>query len=251
MLCDKYAKNKGVKRKMGILNEDMVKMKIDNLIVEASAKDNERTGVHASGVITDSGFCYRKEVMGVYFSKNKIMYAARTLRVFLEGWYIHKKYQDLFVASGIADHVEQQHKKGGKLDLFFTPDAVINMFRNKYVVEIKSMNTFQFAKLKSPPKAAVVQCIFYMHYLGLKKGIVLIEDKNTQDFKVFMVDYNYDLIEKYVKRMEKIIEFSEYFKKNNVLPKRICANKDNSYAKRCFVKDACFCSKGKRDKYLL
>jgi len=60
----------------------------------------------------------------------------------------------------------------------------------EYLIEIKSMNTFQFKKLREPTPGHLVQFNLYMLMSGCKEGIFIYEDKNTQDTKMFKVSYN-------------------------------------------------------------
>lgn len=63
-----------------------------------------------------------------------------------------------------------------------------------YLLEIKSITTFKFKPLVRPEKDHIKQFSFYMFLDGTKKGIILYEDKNDQNYKTFFHKYNSDNI---------------------------------------------------------
>jgi len=227
---------------MGGTKELFIINKLERLFdVEFDRED--RIGLHASNILaSEKDFCYRELVLSFYYKKNKTELPSNLKRIFLEGTYIHRKWQNLFVKAGIATAIEKQHHIE-EFDCYMTPDAEIRIGKTEYIVEIKSMNTFAFKHATTHPKGAK-QCKFYMHYKGKTHGIVLMEDKNNQDIKIQLIEYNPDDgdedIKGYVKRLENIKKYRKIFEKESKVPKRICKSSDCKRAIGCPMRDACF-----------
>lgn len=206
--------------------------------IDNKTREN-RKGMHGSGIIvSDKDFCHREQVISFFYKGIERDIPDDLRRIFLEGNSIHEKWQKLFVKAGIDYAIEQRgHSKDW--ELLFTPDAKIKLNGIKYVVEIKSVNTYQFQNMKSHPSAEK-QLQVYMHFECIPDGFVLCEDKNTQKIKVF--DYRYDPLKAkpYVERLLQVKEQKDIFEKTGKLPKRICEDENCKRAKNCSYREACF-----------
>lgn len=213
-------------------------------------KSGERTGLHGSGIIVPKGeFCYREQVMNINFrASNHRTLPVNVLRIFLNGWHVHIKWQQLFVDEGVADCVEKTHFVKD-LNLYFTPDAIITLSNIRYIVEIKSMNSNQFKTLNTPPLNAVRQSQLYMHYSGVPRAIVLVENKDSNAFKNWVIDYDPSLARTYVVRLQNIKFLNNKFKKTGKLPAKTCDFEDCKRAQSCPHQKTCFASRKKRDEY--
>lgn len=199
----------------------------------------DRTGMHGSGIIaSDDAFCYREQVLSFYFKQFEKQIPPSLKRIFLEGWSIHEKWQMLFKKSGIAYGIEQRGYSES-WQLLFTPDAIVKINGKKYIVEIKSVNTYQFKNMKSHPSAEK-QLQLYMHFCGIPRGFVLCEDKNIQEIKCFYYEYDPQKAAPFVDRMLKVIKYKERYEKTGKLPKRKCNNENCKRAQSCNYYDACF-----------
>jgi hypothetical protein len=134
--------------------------------------------------------------------------------------------------------------------LHFTPDAILEYASQQYVVEIKgyraemksdkddSSSTIweRLDETKDPPRSAWHQCNLYMHILGIQRGIILVENKNTQQYKVWCIEVDISLAREYLDRM--------YAVKGAVLSKRIperaCTSATDRRAEKCPMKALCF-----------
>ena len=83
-------------------------------------------------------------------------------------------------------------------------DAIVTMGGEIYVLEIKSMNNGFFKNLNQPNKAQNRQIQLYMHYFNIDKGIVLVENKDTQELKEFIVLKNEEEIAKVFSEFEEL-----------------------------------------------
>jgi CRISPR/Cas system-associated exonuclease Cas4 (RecB family) len=72
-------------------------------------------------------------------------------------------------------------------------DAILCMDNENYVLDIKSINSMLFRKLEVPKEENVYQVQLYMHFFGIKKGILLYVDKDQQNLKEFFLDYDESL----------------------------------------------------------
>lgn len=223
------------------------KPKIDEelefLRIKRGNDDKERYGLHASAIITsDNEFCYREQVLSLFFKQAQGENVPIGLkRIFAEGDAIHEKWQRLFLRGGLCtpkDLDRSRFKK--KYDLSYTPDASpITIGKKEYVVEIKSMNTFQFSKAKTHP-SGVKQLKFYMWLTGIHQGLVLMDDKNTQNFKIVLVTLDEADVEPYIERLEKIQMYKQRFKTKKKMVKGICDHSKCKRALGCNMRDACF-----------
>jgi CRISPR-associated protein Cas4 len=146
--------------------------------------------------ISDAGKCQR----ALYFQfKNAPRQepSPRILRVFDEGDYVHMRLMSVLFSLGI---VRASEVKIPPIELIHgRADAIIEQEKELYVVEIKSSSGFKFRTLKKPQSDHVKQIQLYMHYFNIPHGIVLYENKDTQDLKEFAVSYDPPLIQKLLK----------------------------------------------------
>jgi CRISPR/Cas system-associated exonuclease Cas4 (RecB family) len=219
----------------------MLERKLNALFRIPRDNAEERKGLHASAIIvSDSAFCIREQVLSLFYKRNEEENISDgLLRIFAEGNSIHEKWQSMFKRAGIARAIEDRGYSK-MFDLYMTPDAVVEINNKLYVVEIKSANTYSYKSMKDSHPAGTKQLQLYMHFLCIPRGFVLVEDKNTQEFKIFPVRYEPGQAAPYVKRLYEINEAKENFLKNNTLPKRICKSIGCTRASRCAMSNACF-----------
>ena len=236
---------KGIKSAMMDEKKDietlLIERKLNSLFKIPKHNAEERKGLHASAVITsDSVFCIREQILSLFYKRNQEdSISEGLLRIFEEGNCIHEKWQSMFERAGIARGIEDRgHSK--IFDLYMTPDAIIELNGKLYVVEIKSANTYSYKAMKSGHPSGTHQLQLYMHFLCIPRGFVLVEDKNTQEFKIFPVRYEPGHASKFVQRLYDINEAKEKYMMDNTLPQKICNSVDCSRASRCAMSKACF-----------
>ena len=139
----------------------------------------------------------------------------------------------------------------------YTPDVVClipEFFEGKMVGEIKSVNMFQFDRMTKHP-SAWKQCQWYMHLCIKKekekgtwngvdytKGFVLNDNKNTQDFKIEVYDYDPTQIEPFIDRADSIMFYYDKVFSEGKMVKRPSDAKSSS-SKRCStcaMREACW-----------
>ena len=229
------------------MNESLIHLYFSNFFKTWAESQPLRHGFHASSFIIDrESFCYRAQVLQCFFKQNGQQLSAKTLAIYLEGKVIHQKWQDLFSLAGILESAEKAifYDRYG---IYFTPDAIIKMLNKRFIVEIKSMREKYFLHLKKAPSGAVKQLQFYMHLLAIHDGIVLIENKNTQDFMIFLEEYNPECVKEPLRRLYVASQYLDNFEHSDALVEGNCKSQEASLAKTCSARVACFATNEERE----
>ena len=165
----------------------MLKELIDKFYLE---QQKNKSQLHF--YVTDAGKCPR----AIFFKfKNAPGEKAdpRILRIFEHGEYLHRNIFNILyrLRIGVVTEVKipEQEIISGRAD------AILCLDGENYVLDIKSMNSMVFRKLSSPKEENVCQIQLYLHYFKIKKGILLYIDKDQQEIKEFIVQYDGPLVE--------------------------------------------------------
>lgn len=207
----------------------------------------ERVGLHASSLITgEKEFCIRAQVLSLMYKQLQGEQIQPGLkRIFEEGNSVHEKWQRLFIRAEYSNpdllDVTQFNKK---YRISFTPDAICTIaefYDGQMVGEIKSVNTYQFQKMERHP-SAYKQLQWYMFLTEIHKGFVLCEDKNNQDFKIEVYDYDSKIVAPFIERAE-AVKF--YYKRVHQEGKMVSRPKDCNEPNckrcdKCAMHDACW-----------
>lgn len=217
------------------------------LVMTRGLESQERVGLHASNMlVSDSAFCMRSQVLSlVYRQLQGEQVKVGLMRIFEEGNSIHEKWQRMFIRAGWSKPTDLDRTRYSEdYMMSFTPDIVclIPDFCDEPMVgEIKSVNTFSFKKQTKHP-SAWKQCQWYMHLTGIKKGFVLSEDKNTQDFRVEVYDYDPDIVQPFIDRAESIVDaYHTLMRDHKMVARPGDAKKpDCKRCSGCPMRDACW-----------
>lgn len=241
------------------LDKDIPKeLKFLKSVMTRGQETTERRGLHASAmIVSDDKFCYRQQVLSLFYKQLQGEQTPIGLkRIFSEGDAIHEKWQRLFIRGGLCEPLDCDFSRfAEEFDLSYTPDILCRLPANfnlsgvyddnvekiPYVVEIKSVNTFTFKKQKYHASGRK-QCQLYMYLTGIHNGIVLCDDKNTQEFKVYKYEYNPTEIAPYISRLERVQEFKDRMVNRNKLVKRHekCSDYNCKMAASCPMHDVCY-----------
>lgn len=216
-------------------------------VMTRGAETQERIGLHASALITgDKDFCVRQQVLSlIYRQLQGEQLPVGLVRIFEQGNAIHEKWQRMFIRAGYSKaedlDVTQFNKK---FRISFTPDIICQIpefYDGKMIGEIKSVNTYQFQKMVRHP-SAWKQLQWYMYLTGIHKGFVLSEDKNNQDFKLEVYDFDQSIVDPFIDRAEQV---KYYYKRVMSERKMVKRPKDanSPECKRCTncaMKNACW-----------
>lgn len=225
--------------------EYKIKLKFEEGFRIPRKGSEDRKGLHGSAIIAeDSKFCLREQVLSLIYKRNdQKELPVKLLQIFEEGNRIHEKFQDLVDLLGISEGIEARGYQE-EFDLYMTPDFICMIDDRMYVGEIKSCNMFAYKGFikKRKHKSGNIQLQFYMHFFGIPNGFVIVEDKNSQEFDIFVEKYDYKIIEKYIVRLNEITKAKEKFDESGKLPRRCksCDSWNCKHAENCGMRDACF-----------
>lgn len=229
-------------------------------VMTRGLESTERVGLHASAIIvSDKKWCLRQQVLSLMYKQlqgEQVKVGLR--RIFEEGNAIHEKWQRLFIRAGYSNVDDLDVTKFNKQwRVSYTPDIeclIPQYFDGKMIGELKSVNTFQFKKMNKHPSAGK-QLQWYMalsiarekqagtwNGIDYTKGFVLNEDKNTQEFKLEVYEYEPDRVEPFVQRCRDI---KAGYKRIHSAGKMVARPEDakSSDCKRCHdcpMRDACW-----------
>lgn len=229
-------------------------------VMTRGLESQERVGLHASAMLVgDKEFCLRAQVLSLIYKQSQGEQTPVSLmRIFKQGDAIHEKWQRLLIRAGYGTANDMDRTRMfDEYILSYTPDVdclIPEFFEGRMIGEIKSVNTYQFQRMTKHP-SAWKQCQWYMH-LCIKqakkdktwngkdytKGFVLSEDKNTQDFKIEVYDYDSNLVAPFVDRAESIkYYYSRVFEQRKMVVRP--ADVTSPSSKRCsdcFMREACW-----------
>ena len=152
--------------------------------------DQQRDRQQLHFYITDAGKCAR-QVFFKFKQAPREKMDARIMRIFDFGETLHRNIFNVLyrLRIGVTTEVKipAQELVSGRADAILTIDG------ENYVMDIKSINSMIFANMKEPKIENVYQIQLYLHYFNIKKGILLYIDKDKQDIKEFIIDYDAEL----------------------------------------------------------
>ncbi len=162
-------------------------------------------------------------------------------------------------------------------NIYFSPDAIIDYAGVRYVVEIKGINhdeytghpelyerefhngAYRYVEAQEARKGvkdcitieeamevsqtvhkAFYQAQLYMHLLELQYAIILVENKNTQEFKTWVIEYNSEMAIPYIQRAYDVKGRVALFRRSRQLPERVCKSSDDRLAQKCPMRNCCF-----------
>lgn len=225
-----------------------------------------RFGLHLSDICLPfkgkTQFCFRQHVLGkFYLPAEERKQSPKALAIFLEGWYVHLKWQMLFKNAGRAVEIEKT-----RLDpiwqIYHTPDIVATLPEismnpeDLWIVEIKSMGRKYYEQVLTEydpikiHKGGFTQCQLYMYLTGARKGMLLLDNKDTQDHREVTFDYDPEFVKPFVHRLNLLSQMWEEYD-NGKLPVRVCESAETSRALSCNMRNVCWIGRQEREKFLL
>ena len=192
--------------------------------------------------ITDAGKCPR----GVFFKFKNVprkAFDARLLRIFERGENIHRNIFNILyrLRIGVTTEVPipAQEIISGRAD------AILSINKENYVLDIKSINSMIFKNMSEPKEENIYQIQLYLHYFNIKKGILLYIDKDQQNIKEFIVNYDKKLVQSL---LEKFIDLKSKID-IDVIPNRLVDYPKNWQCQYCQFKEVCRMADGGEVKW--
>lgn len=258
----------------------LLKLEFDDLFTRWEAARPLRVGIpHASDVLSDeSEWCVRRHVLGVLWPERAEKpelkpWDGKQNRVNKHGWVIHEKWQDLILKFGgnalrvvyfnndlDAPELDYTHYDEERM-VWYSPDFIVDYAGHRYVGEIKGYKNTdnpdypyeafeKFDETERPPLKAYRQGNFYCHLMGIKRGLVLVEGKNSQDIKVWAFEHSLELARPYTQRCYDfkgalaIAQGTLAREGKAKLPARKCSSCSDRLAEKCPVRKVCFQERG-------
>lgn len=207
----------------------MLKELIDKFYLEKQ-RDKEQSRFY----ITDAGKCPRL-IFFKFKNAPRCEMKANILRMFDHGDYIHQLIMSALL--GVKDihivaseiNIPPQEIVSGRAD------AIISDGKDLYVLDIKSMNSMIFRELVEPKEENLNQLQLYLHYFKIPKGILLYVNKDTQELKEFIIDYNSERAFSLIKNLEKLKTHID----SNIIPQRIPGFPVDWQCRYCQFREIC------------
>lgn len=205
----------------------MLKELIDKFYSEQQ-KSKEQTHFY----ITDAGKCPR-QIFFKFKNAPRAKMDPRILRIFERGEHLHRNIFNILyrLKIGVTTEVSipSQEIISGRAD------AIICLDSQNYVLDIKSINSMVFKNLFEPKIENVYQLQLYLHYFNINKGILFYIDKDRQDIKEFLVNYNPQMAEELVAGFESLKEKID----TDVVPEVLADYPENWQCSYCQFREIC------------
>ncbi len=206
----------------------MLKEIIDNFYLENS----RGSYVQKKFYVSDAGKCPRS----IFFKFKQAPcrdLEPRILRLFDHGHYIHqlivKALSGQNVLRGDEVNIPANNLVSGRAD------ALIQVEGRDYVVDIKSISSNGFRVLNKPSEEYIYQLQLYLHFFQISQGILLYVNKDTQDLKEFVLDYDQQLCHWLMDGLEELGAKIE----SNLVPVRLGDWPSNNQCRYCPYKEVC------------
>lgn len=205
----------------------MLRELIDKFYLDQQ-KNKEQTRFY----ISDAGKCSRT-VFFKFKNAPREKMDARILRIFDHGEYLHRNIFNILyrLRIGVTTEVSipAQEIVSGRAD------AIVCIDNENYVLDIKSMNSMIFRNLTAPKEENVYQLQLYLHYFNIKKGILFYIDKDRQNIKEFIIDYDPELCQRLLNDFKELKEKID----SDIVPQTLPDYPDNWQCNYCPFRVIC------------
>ena len=167
----------------------MIIQEIDNYLQNRPRAERLRRCFHPSSLHKTP-----RELYYHYLQGDTQDFEPRILRIFDNGHAVHSRLQGYLQEIGIlrATEVPVEHEE---YEIKGHADGILEINGVDGVLEIKSMNSNQFYGSYEPKAEHLVQANIYMFCLGIPRGCLLYECKDTQELKEFYIKQEQSLLE--------------------------------------------------------
>jgi len=193
---------------------DLAKI-IEQLVLEDNEKRGKNYGPRDHFWASDVFKCKRALFYEFKLDIPKKALDARALMIFKAGDAFHDLVKNYLWRSGVLRQEEARLPQTAKTELNLTGrfDAMVSTTPegDRELVEIKSISHFGFEDMSEPKEEWLGQLMIYMHYLGVKNGVIFAINKNTSEMKQWSIDYDEKV---FAKAKGYFLEVAKFIKKN-------------------------------------
>jgi len=194
----------GLRKLIGLSNENWLLPFVEDHLIQAREARYDVGWFHPSSL---HSLCDRKlafEYLGIKRQDHAIR--AQTLRIFHNGEMVHRRWQAYFRAMKLLVEKEAKFVIDSP-PIRGSADAIIvhPVSGDHSIVEIKSINSNGFSRLDAPMGHHFDQLNIYLGGHKIRDGLVLYENKNTQEVKVFPVKFDQTRFDQLQFRLLKIM----------------------------------------------
>ena len=160
-------------------------------IIDQFYIDNQTDKPQTKFYMSDAGKCHR----AVFFKFKQAPAKKKdpvNMRIFEAGEWLHRYIYNVLYQSKIGVVTEVPMPPDDIIS--GRTDAIVSIKGENYVLDIKTINSFQFKFLQGGKPEHQFQVQLYMHFLKIHKAILLYIDKDKQDLKEFIVEYDVKLV---------------------------------------------------------
>jgi len=201
-------------------------------IIDQFYLDQQKNKGQTHFYITDAGKCPRSVFFKFKNAPRKEM-DARILRIFERGEHLHRNIFNILyrLKIGVTTEVSipAEELVAGRAD------AILCINNKNYVLDIKSINSMIFRNLIQPKEENVYQLQLYLHYFKIPKGILLYIDKDQQNIKEFLVEYDPKMVQSLIKNFKELKQKVEA----NLIPQKLPDYPQNWQCSYCQFKEVC------------
>lgn len=191
--------------------------------------------------ITDAGKC-PKAVFFKFKNVPRKEIEPNILRLFDHGDHIHQlimkpllSIREIHVVASEVNIPPQDLISG-------RADAIISSGKEMFVVDIKSMNSMIFRSLEQAKEENIDQIQLYLHYFKIPKGILLYVNKDNQELKEFIINYDKNRASSLINDLNNLKNKID----KDIIPDRIPDYPKNWQCRYCQFKNICdIANKGK------
>ena len=194
--------------------------------------DQQRNKGQTRFYITDAGKCPRS-VFFKFKNAPREKMDARILRIFERGDHMHRNIFNVLYRLKIGVTTEIPIPATELIS--GRADAIICINNENYVLDIKSMNSMVFRNLASPKEENIYQLQLYLHFFDIKKGILFYIDKDQQNIKEFIINYDAKLVDSLLTGFQGLKNKIE----SNVIPDQLADYPQNWQCSYCQFRDIC------------
>lgn len=157
----------------------MLTQRIDTYLRNRPRPDRQKGVFHCSDLHLPIS-----RLVSLYINGSNERFPAQTLRIFDCGTFLEKRLLQYLDEILISSNVPVEDPS---LELVGEVDALIELNGKEFVLEVKSINSRGFQKLRQPPKAHLWQVQGYLRCSGIEQAILLYENKDSQEFREFHI----------------------------------------------------------------